>query len=88
MRKYTFDNFFLFTVANWIRCEIPDRPPDYISYSGSVYWDYGDRVRRCSDHWGPNIASCKWYLEFRTLNLKNAVCGECLYEDFRSVHLL
>ena len=76
-----FENFFVGTVANWTLCEIPDRPPDYVSFTGSAYWDYGDRVRRWSDHWGI-VKSCRWYLDFHTGKL--LACGECLYEDFRS----
>ena len=85
MERRSFENFFVGTVANWVRAEIPDRDPDYVSYSGSAYWDYGDRVRRWSDHWGPNIASCRWYLEFQTLTMM--ACGECYYEDFRSIRI-
>lgn len=80
-----FSNFFVGTVANWSLCEVPERSPDFYSWSGSTYWDLGDRVRRWSNHWGPNIRSCCWYLDFHTLKLGECVCGECLYEDFRPV---
>lgn len=83
MRKvYHWGNFYVETVANWSRCEIPDREPDYVSFTGSAYWDYGDRVRRCSDHWGIKIASCSWYLDFKTYNGIDGLCGECYYEEF------
>ncbi len=81
-QKYNWGNFYRETVANWSRCEIPDRIPDYVSYSGSAYWDFGDRVRRYSDHWGIRIASCSWYLEFKTYSNTHGLCGVCYYEDF------
>jgi len=87
MRR-SFENFFVGTVANWHRCETPDRDPDFVSFTGSTYWDLGDRVRRWSDHWGPNVASCCWYYEFQTLKLKYCLCGECYYEDFKSIRSL
>lgn len=81
--SYDFKTFHNRTVANFSLCEIPDRAPDYVSRSGSTYWDLGDRVRRYSDHWGPRIASCKWLLDFQTVQTIDGLCGECLYEDFR-----
>lgn len=71
------------TVANYIRCELPERPPDYISYSKSVYWNLGNRVIRCSDHWGPKIATCCWYLDFNIIQSPHCYCGVCYFEDFR-----
>lgn len=84
MNKYNFLNFYRGTVANFSLCEVPNRDPDFFSFCGSSYWDLGDRVRRCSNHWGPRIASCSWYLDLETLELKYCLCGECLYEEFRS----
>lgn len=84
-KDYHFGNFFVATVANFTRCELPERDPDYVSFSGSTYWDCGDRVKRWSNHWGPNTASCCWYLEFETLNMNHNLCGECYYEEFRSI---
>ena len=80
--KYSFVNFNKATVADWSRCEIPERKPDYISFSGSAYWDYGNRVRRLSDHWGI-VRSCKWLLEGHYCNMFCA--AECYYDDFRSM---
>jgi hypothetical protein len=82
---YNFDNFFLATVADWMLCEIPDRDPDFVSWSGSAYWHLGNRVRRLSDHWGI-VASCKWLMEGR--RIKAFLCGECYYDDFRSMRSL
>ena len=84
-KMYNWNNFFIETVADWTLCEMPDRLPDYVSYSGSTYWDFGDRVRRWSDHWGPRVASCCWYLDHRTLSLPFCLCGEYYYEDFRHI---
>lgn len=80
---YSFDNFFKETVANFTPCEMPERPPDFFSFSGSTYWDEGDRVIRWSNHWGKRISTCCWYLDFRELQLSDSVCGYCYYEDFR-----
>lgn len=80
-----FKSFFGGTVADWIRCEIPERTPDYVSFTGSAYWDCGDKVKRLSDHWGPLITS-KWFLEGKIIKL--FTCAECYYEDFRSIRCL
>jgi hypothetical protein len=81
-RVYDFHNFFKATVADWSLCEIPDDSPDFVSSSGSAYWDLGNGVRRLSDHWGA-VASCKWLMEGR--RVRAFICGECPYEEFRSV---
>ena len=80
-----FSNFHGGTVADWISCEIPDRTPDYVSFAGSAYWDCGHSVKRLSDHWGWLISS-KWLLDGKCK--KMFACGECYYEDFRSVRCL
>lgn len=85
VKIFTWENFYQSTVADWKQCEIPERQPDYISFSGSVYWNYGNKVRRLSDHWGKNIASCCWYLDYRDIKLKYCLCGECYFYDFRSI---
>lgn len=81
-------NFYIETVADWKRCEIPDRSPDYVSFSGSVYWDCGDKVIRCSDHWGRKISTCCWYLEYQEIKSSSCLCGVCNYEDFRPIQNL
>lgn len=43
MKFRNFSNFFGNTIANWERCEIPDKDPDYVSFTGSAYWDYGSQ---------------------------------------------
>ena len=83
LMEYNFDNFFIETVANFTRCELPERHPDYVSYSGSTYWNAGDKVIRWSNHWGKNISTCCWYLDFKELKLQNSLAGCCYYEDFR-----
>ena len=87
-KYYDFTNFFAGTVADWALCEVPDDEPDFYSWSGSTYWDLGDRVRRWSNHWGPGIRSCTWYLVYHVLRLREGLCGECLYEDFRPTRSL
>lgn len=75
---YSFRNFFVSTVANFVVCEKPERNPDYISKSGSAYWDEGEKVIRWGDHWGP-VGSCYWQLWGDDYEQ----CGECDYKDFR-----
>ena len=76
-------NFHKSTIANFIACEIPSGPPDYISDSGSAYWDLIDRVVRWSDHWGVcNTCYCQlWHLN----GDDHQLCGECHYSNFRKV---
>lgn len=76
---------FTSTVADWIQCEVPETPPDFVSFCGSAYWDYGDRVRRLSDHWG-QLRNSKWLLNGKESNIY--CCAECFYEDFRSLRCL
>jgi len=85
MKKYNFGNFYLGTFADFKTCTRPREPPDFWSYSGSTYWDLGDRVIRWSDHWGSNISTCAWYLDGCKLSLDYCLAGECLYEEFELV---
>jgi len=80
---YDFTNFFYATEAYWFRCELPDRHPDYVSFSGSAYWDCGDRVIRFSDHWGI-VKTCTWYLNNKSFEKVGSLCGDCFYGDFTS----
>lgn len=82
MKIYCFDDFYKATVANWTRCETPDRPPDYVSFTGSAYWNCGNKVKRASDHWG-DVRTCRWLLNFK--ECKSFCCGECFFDDFRPV---
>lgn len=82
---YDFKNFYVSTVADWTRCEIPSIKPDFVSFAGSAYWDYGNRVRRLSDHWG-TVASCYWLLEGKQINV--FTCAECDYDEFRNIWIL
>lgn len=50
------------TYGTFRGCERPSRTPDYISDSGSMYWEEEDRLIRCSDHWGRGVGMCHWYL--------------------------
>ncbi len=61
--EFTKDNFYKYTNADFTRCDIPTREPDYMSESGSMYWYYDNFVVRCSDHWGNGINSCDWSLD-------------------------
>lgn len=66
------DNFHDATEAVFRPIErVPSRKPDFVSRSGSLYWDvdqaYSDGsgfhgVIRMSNHWGIGIRSCDWYL--------------------------
>lgn len=76
---YHFKNFFISTIANFVKCDKPERNPDFISISGSCYWNEEVKVIRWGDHWGL-VGSCFWQLWGDDYN----ECGECNYEDFRS----
>lgn len=63
----SFKNFHERTIAHFAPSPLPYREPDFVSSSGSAYWDMGDAVIRASDHWaGQNgctgQASCIWSL--------------------------
>lgn len=87
--KIDFSNFWLRSIANFTLCERPTREPDYISWSGSIYWNQGDHLVRLSDHWtgqfgvGP-IRECKWYLLQDQRQLPNIeVVAKCDYSEFQ-----
>jgi len=85
----TKENFFLNTEANFSSCETPERAPDYVSKSGSVYWYTDEGVVRAADHW-LGVASCKWTLDGAdeyAVNLaadkkESAVAGFCEWSGF------
>lgn len=82
---YDFKNFHISTFANFKSCELPKKPPDFYSYSGSTYWDMGDHVVRWSNHWCRNIRSCCWYLDGLESISDKSISGFCYYEDFKPV---
>jgi hypothetical protein len=62
-----FDNFFDRTIAQFTPSPLPYREPDFVSASGSAYWNIGHAVIRASDHWAgqhgcTGQASCIWSL--------------------------
>lgn len=60
-RNIDWSNFHDATLATFGACEPPTREPDFVSDSGSQYWNTGDGVIRRSDHWGNGIRSCDWH---------------------------
>lgn len=82
--KYDFESFYLATFARFVSCEVPDRPPDYYTFSGSTYWNTINGVIRWSNHWG-QVNSCHWLLDGRQYNGKENKAGFCRYEDFYPV---
>jgi hypothetical protein len=65
------------------------RDPDFISKSGSSYWDAGDAVIRLSPHWTGQhdvykIVDCFWTLDTDHVKGENAA-GICFYKDFARV---
>ena len=56
-------NVYRATRANFVRAEVPERPPDHVSRSGSAYWYTDEGMYRLSDHFGYDIKSCDWLLE-------------------------
>ena len=95
-KKIDFSNFWLRSVANFTRVSTNStdsitRPPDFESWSGSLYWDEGDRVIRRSDHWtgrfgvGP-IRECLWYLIDDDRPIPNIdVLAFCRYDHFQMI---
>jgi len=79
-------NFHLGTHGVFTPCPPPDRKPDYVSESGSVYWDEGDRVVREADHWGA-VGECLWPLAGDRRPCQRAA-GSCAYDRFASIVLL
>jgi len=79
---YDFKNFYCMTFADFTRCSIPRRDPDYYSFSGSTYWECNNGVIRWSTHWGANINTCHWYLDGRRYYSSKCIAGFCLYKDF------
>lgn len=83
----SFENFHNSTIAEFTPSREPDREPDFISRSGSVYWDVGVGVFRSSDHWaGMNgctgQASCEWSI-LEAVRPGVWVSGYCDYSGFR-----
>ena len=83
--SYSFINFHRATFADFKSCQVPKRPPDFYSFSGSTYWDMGDRVIRWSNHWGRNIRSCCWYIDGKIVTSETSIAGFCLYSEFKPV---
>jgi hypothetical protein len=83
-----FRNFWIRSIANFTICERPQRDPDHVSFSGSLYWDEGDYVVRYSDHWSGEfgvtyIRKCRWYLSDYQRPMKNLdVAARCDYKNF------
>lgn len=79
-----FSTFYRRTSAIFYPCATPDRKPDFISASGSKYWDEGHGVIRSSDHWG-DIADCDWWVNEDTS--EESYTGYCPYTGFQDAYL-
>ena len=79
-------NFHLGTHGVFTPCSPPDRKPDYVSESGSVYWDEGDRVVREADHWGA-VGECMWTFA-GDRRPRQRVAGACAYGRFGSIVMI
>lgn len=102
--EYNFSNFWIATNANFtaynntadeddIMWSIShhQQEPDFISRSGSVYWDTGDAVIRQANHWTGQhdvykIVDCSWTLDVPHTKGENAT-GVCYYKDFGQVRI-
>jgi hypothetical protein len=71
---FDFTTFHNATNATFTACPLPGRKPDYISDSGSCYWDTGDGVIRAADHWG-RARSCFWTLGGKTFGDQQGTWG-------------
>ena len=86
--RVDFDNFWIRTVANYTACETPDRPPDFKSGGGSLYWKDGTvGVIRQSDHWSGQfgcrkIKDCYWTIDIDQPRKNHCLTGRCDYVDF------
>ena len=83
-----FTNFHDATRARFQPCERPDREPDFVSKSGSRYWDLGNGVVREADHWRAGIRSCSWFLNVAMPGMPSGcfdglAVGFCAYSDFK-----
>ena len=81
--QFSWDNFHDASTADFQPCERPAREPDFVSGSGSCYWNTPDGVVRESDHWMAGIRSCNWYLAGASYRGPDRA-GFCRYEDFCS----
>lgn len=86
--RVNFDNFWIETFANFTACDDPpDRDPDFVSRSGSKYWNVDDAaVIRQSDHWTGQhgcrrIVDCLWWID-REFDFEETVTGKCDFENF------
>lgn len=85
-----FETFTNQTYGLFTPCPIPDRVPDYISASNSMYWfdkEY-NIVYRLSDHWCDKVGSCNWRIKkdiyhFSTTKVK---CGFIKLENLKRLH--
>ena len=85
MSQINFTNFHNKTVANFTVCDRPDRNPDFVSDSGSEYWNAGDGVIRAADHWVGDmgctaIRSCLWSIDAAGYGER---VGFAAYDSFR-----
>lgn len=78
---FSWANFHDASTADFQPCEMPERPADFVSGSGSRYWNTPEGVIRASDHWMSGIRSCNWYLGGATYKGPERA-GICRYEDF------
>lgn len=85
-----FSNFHDQTIASFKPCATPapERPADFSSDSGSLYWDVGTGVVRASDHWAGHNGcdgqrSCIWKLEAPELDWGAQAAGYCAFDGFQ-----
>ncbi|MDQ3288927.1 MAG: hypothetical protein M3Q42_11855 [Pseudomonadota bacterium] len=75
-------NFHDSTTADFAPCATPRREPDYISGSGSRYWNTTEGVIREADHWG-GCRRCMWLLA-GDCHRGEWLAGFCRWRDFHS----
>jgi len=74
------DNFYLATIANFTEAFNIEFKADYTSESGSSYMYTNEGVYRKSDHWNSSVASCEWFLNGFSTDIKTI--GFCKWSDF------
>jgi len=82
----TWHDFHESTRAVWREvhlAHLPQRPADFMSPSGSQYWNNKFGVYRLADHWGQGIRSCNWYLRgFDGQEADRLAVAFCRWQDF------
>lgn len=79
--RYDKSNFHKRTFCIFKESDVPSRPADYVSNSGSRYWFDESGVYRHANHWG-RAAKCKWRLLSSSGKSSRLKGGYASWSDF------